>query len=289
MVSIVITFFGRARLAFTVRGDMMTSVTSNFGGRRARTVRGTAMIVVALAAVGADPGQLHSQIPQTTLTTRSELVTAAEQAEIAANAGSGAARTKSKLLAAGIRNRIANGDFQAGDRIVLTYVSDIRHSDTLVVRNGPILMLPANATLPLSGVLRSELANKIETELLKYVRAEQVEVTPLTRVGVLGEVVHPGYFALRSDVPLAEAIMLAGGPTVTADVERSVIRRGSQELRASDETRQAITKGSTLDQLGLSAGDELVVGRKRDFLTGAMIPLVGAIASLTAVFVAVHH
>lgn len=267
----------------------MNGVMNSFAKPRALQIRGRAVIVIALAALAAAPRQLQSQAQSTVLMSRSELVAAAEQAELAANTGSDVARTKNKLIAAGIRQRLLNGDFQVGDRIVLTYLSNVRHTDTLVVRNGPIIELFAEATLPLSGVLRSELSDLVEKEVLKYVRAMQIEVTPLTRVGVMGEVVRPGYFALRSDVPLADAIMIAGGPTATADVERSMIRRGSVEFRSSDETRQAISRGLTLDQFGLRAGDELVIGRKRDLLAGSMMPLVGALASLAAIFVAVSR
>jgi hypothetical protein len=267
----------------------MNSVITNFVNPRAHQIRGRAVIVMALAAFAAAPAQLWSQAQPTVLSSRSELIAAAEQAELAANTGSNAVRTKNKLIAAGIRQRLLNGDFQIGDRIVLTYLSNVRHADTLIVRSGPVIQLFAEASLPLSGVLRSELSELVEKEVRKYVRAMEIEVTPLTRVGVMGEVVRPGYFALRSDVPLADAIMMAGGPTATADVERSMVRRGTVELRSSDETQQAISRGLTLDQFGLRAGDELIIGRRRDFLTGSMMPLVGALASIAAIFVAVSR
>jgi protein involved in polysaccharide export with SLBB domain len=246
-----------------------------------------APMLCVLAAISiAQP--LRAQDSDGLLTSRADLTAAAQQAEAAANRG-GPASTKNRMVAAAIRQRLADGDFAVGDRIVLSYMSDVRHSDTLVVRGGRTLELPARATLPLGGVLRSELKDKVATEVLKYIKASQIEVTALTRVGVLGEVAHPGYFALRSDVPLAEAIMVAGGPTATADVERSMVRRGTTEFRTSEETRAAISKGLTLDQFGLAAGDELVIGRKKEFMSGSFMPLVGTVASLAAIFVAVHH
>ena len=120
-------------------------------------------------------------------------------------------------------------------------------------------------------------------------KAQEVDVTPLTRIGVLGEVARPGYFAFRSDVPITDAIMLAGGPTATADIDRTVVRRASREYRSADETRQAVAKGLTLDQFGLSAGDELVVGRQRQLINPATTAVIGMIASLAAIFLAVHR
>jgi protein involved in polysaccharide export with SLBB domain len=138
-------------------------------------------------------------------------------------------------------------------------------------------------------VLRSELEARVSTEVLKYVKAIQLTVTPLTRVGVLGEVTHPGYFALPSYLPLTDAIMAAGGPTAVASVERTIVRRGNQEFRSAEDTRRAVSGGLTIDQFGLVAGDELVVGKQRNFIGGPFFGLVGAAASITAMFVALRR
>lgn len=251
-----------------------------------RPMRVASVLAVILAASATG---LAAQTSQSVLTSRAELTVAAQHAENLAAISNGAASTRNRLVAATIRKRLATGDFQAGDRIVLSYISDIPHTDTLVVRSGQTLALPANASLSLEGVLRSELRPKVEAEVLKYIKAVEIEVTPLTRVGILGEVAHPGYFALRSDVPLADAIMTAGGPTATADVERTEIRRGKDVVHSADETRQAIATGLTIDQFGLSAGDDIVVARRRELLSGSVMPIVGALASVAAIFVAVHR
>jgi protein involved in polysaccharide export with SLBB domain len=246
-------------------------------------------VFAALGALTLAPSVMSGQNSASLLTSRAELTAAAEEAETRAATGDASARTRNSLLAAAIRQRLSDGDFQPGDRVIVTIVSGASHTDTVAVRAGRILELPGKITLPLTGVLRSELEGRAYTEVLKYVKAAHVTVTPLTRIGVLGEVSHPGYFALASDVPLTDAIMAAGGPTVTADVERTIIRRGSQEFRSSDETRQAVARGLTLDQFGLRAGDELVVGKKRNLFGGQFLGLVGALASLSAVFVALSQ
>jgi hypothetical protein len=83
--------------------------------------------------------------------------------------------------------------------------------------------------------------------------------------------------------------MGAGGPTPIANVEQSVIRRGTVVFRSADETRRAIASGLTLDQFGINAGDELVIGRQRDFSSATVLGFVGAAASLLTVFVALHR
>jgi protein involved in polysaccharide export with SLBB domain len=140
-----------------------------------------------------------------------------------------------------------------------------------------------------AGVLRSELQQRVSTEVLKYVKAQQIEVTPLIRVGVMGAVARPGYFAFASDIPITDAIMGAGGPTGTADVGRSIVRRQNQEFRSAGETSKAISTGLTLDQFGLSAGDELVVGQRRELAPSTLIGMTGALASILALFVTLNR
>jgi protein involved in polysaccharide export with SLBB domain len=243
----------------------------------------------ASVAMAIAPQATKGQTAASVFTSRADLTAAAEQADRVAASANGNTSTRSALLAASIRQRLRDGDFQSGDRVVLTYVSDMRHTDSLVVRSGLILELPGKISLPLSGVLRSELEARVSTELLKFVKAHQITVTPLTRVGVLGEVTRPGYFALPSYLPLTDAIMAAGGPTAAASVERTIVRRGNQEFRSAEETRRAVSGGLTIDQFGLLAGDELVVGKQRNFIGGPFFGLVGAAASLTGLFVALRH
>jgi protein involved in polysaccharide export with SLBB domain len=220
------------------------------------------------------------------LMSRAELTSAAERAD--ASAGRDAdAKMRNAMTAASLRQRLRDGDFQIGDRLVLSYVADVSHLDTLVVRTGRVVELPGKITVSLSGVLRSEVEDRVSTELMKYVRAEQIEVTPLMRVGVLGDVAHPGFFAFASDIPLTDAIMGAGGPTATADLDRSVVRRGTAVYKSADETRTAIARGLTLDQFGLSAGDELVIGQRPNSRSGAILGLVGGVGTLLTVLLAV--
>jgi len=183
----------------------------------------------------------------------------------------------------------STGDFQSGDRIILTYFSDVAHTDTLVVRAGQLVDMPGKAVLDLTGVPRSELQDRVRMELLKYVKAQSVNVIALTRIGVLGEVEHPGYFAVRSDIPLTDAIMLAGGPTGSADMDKSVVKRESREYRSADATRQAVAKGLTIDQFGLGAGDEIVVGKQSGRFAPAITTTLGIAASIAAIVVAVKH
>jgi hypothetical protein len=45
----------------------------------------------------------------------------------------------------------------------------------------------------------------------------------------------------------------------------------------------------TLDQFGLSAGDELIVGHQRQLINQSTTAVVGMLASLGAIFLALRH
>jgi protein involved in polysaccharide export with SLBB domain len=220
------------------------------------------------------------------LSSREDLTIAATEAEVAAITGDPARRAENAMRAAAIRQRLNNGDLQVGDRVIVSFVSDVVHRDTVVVRAERSLELSGLIVVPLAGVLRSELKDRVSTEVSKYFKAQRIEVIPLMRVAVLGAVARPGYFAFPSDIPLTDAIMGAGGPTPTAAVDRSTVRRQSQEYRSADQTSKAIAGGLSLDQFGLSAGDELVVGERRGFDASKGIGLLGALASVAVAILA---
>ncbi len=255
-------------------------------GRTLMTIRHLAMRRCFAAAIpfvlAFSPAVASAQTPTTTglLVSREELVAAAKRADIAAQGPDRNNKARGASLSGEIRRRLESGDFQIGDRVIVSWISDVAHKDTVVVRSGPEIELQGGVVVPLAGVLRSELLGRVSTELLKYVKARQIEVTPLMRVGVIGSIARPGYFAFPSDLPLPDVIMAAGGPTGAADLTRATVRRGNDEFKLADETRQALARGLTLDQFGLKAGDELVIAerRNRNFL---------GMASATATIVAV--
>jgi protein involved in polysaccharide export with SLBB domain len=258
--------------------DLHCGVTDALRRHQGRIARFT-VVVSACVVLASLPSSVFGQNAASPLTSRDELIAAATQAE----------QSRNPVQAAALRQRLRDGDFQVGDRIILKVVSDTARIDTLFVRADKIIGLPGKAELPLTGVLRSELKDRVTAEILKYVKAQEVDVTPLTRIAVFGEVMRPGYFAFRSDVPITDAIMLAGGPTAAADIDRTVVKRARREYRSADETRQAVARGLTLDQLGLSAGDELVVGSRRPMISQSVLGMVGVAASLVTVLLAARR
>ena len=192
--------------------------------------------------------------------TRAELETQAAAAESQHRAG------EAWLL----RQRLEKGDFQDGDRIIvqiqgnaLAGKSLLELPETLTVRAGKLLELPRMADLPLTGVLRSELQQRLTDHLSQYIREPSVRATPLVRVAVLGYVARPGYVYTPADQPLSDVLMKAGGPGTDADMSRVVIRRDNQVIWNAQDTHAALADGLSLDRLHLRAGDEMFIPQQR--------------------------
>jgi protein involved in polysaccharide export with SLBB domain len=189
-----------------------------------------------------------------------------------------------------LRTRLEKGDFQDGDRIVMhllgvTQLLGAGSNDTIIVRAGRMLPLPQMADFSLTGVLRSELTDKLTHHLAQYLRDSSVRVTPLIRLAVLGQVRNPNYYYTSADVLLSDMVMKAGGPAPTADVNNIVIRRGGDVIWNAQDTRTALSDGISLDRLNLRAGDELYVDDVKGGISWTQVlqivgPIIGLLGAL---------
>lgn len=238
-------------------------------------------IAFLFAAAPAIAQSTSPQPSRNTQASRDELMILAADAERqAASGGSEEARQQKLLEATELRERLRDGDFQVGDRIVLSVRGDSALTDTFVVRAGRTLSLPNVSEVSLAGVLRSELQGFLSKEIARYVREPVVQTSSLIRLAVLGEVIRPGFYAVGADVLVTDVIMLAGGPNSAADLRKVSVRRGAREVWTSDRIHMAMTQGTTLDQLNLRAGDELVIGERKRRGFGSVLQVVTALSAV---------
>jgi protein involved in polysaccharide export with SLBB domain len=162
-----------------------------------------------------------------------------------------------------LRTRLQRGDFQEGDRIVVTLLGSVPGSDTISVRVGKLLPLPRMGDVPLEGVLRSELGGAISRHLAKFLRDSSVNAIPLVRLAVLGQVQRPGFYYTPADVLLSDMLMKAGGPAPGADLGQMIIRRSGDTIWNARDTRTAMSDGLSIERLHLRAGDEIYVGEQK--------------------------
>jgi len=160
-----------------------------------------------------------------------------------------------------IRDRLENGDLQVGDKVQLTVEGQTALTNmTFTVEPGRVLVLPAIGDIPLTGVLRSELETHLTRELAKYIVQPTVHASSMVRITITGAVTKPGFYLVPAESLLPDALMLAGGPSSTADMKKISISRSGQKIWDGGTLQNAIVQGWTVDQLSLRAGDQIDVG-----------------------------
>ena len=251
--------------------------TSTNSARRIVSVRRSILGAVGLFALSASPGQGISPVlaqtavaqatpitaPARRASRREDLEQAAAVLEQRAKAERDAGRRSEYMRQAGvIRARLAQGDFMPGHRILLFVGGDSALVDTFTVRADQKLQLPDLPDITLAGVLDSELQGYLKTQLAQYIRNPDVRAQALLRVSVSGDVASPGFYSIRTDTPVSDVIMTAGGPSSTADMGKVVLRRGSSVVVKKDGIQEAIRSEMTMTDIGARPGDELFIPTK---------------------------
>lgn len=206
--------------------------------------------------------------------TRDELQPLLIQLEEAAEAPgySRELRDQAAREASYVRDRLENGDFRVGDRVVLVVAGEPELSDTLTVSGNRTLDLAAIGRVSLDGVLRSELEDHLRDVLDDYLREPDVRAHALIRIGVLGSVGSPGFYTLPASALLEEVLMAAGGPGGNADIDNLRVRRGTELVWEGELLQRAMVEGRTLDQLSLRAGDRIEVPEEQPgFFQGGVV------------------
>ncbi|MDD1678421.1 MAG: SLBB domain-containing protein [Methanomicrobiales archaeon] len=163
-------------------------------------------------------------------------------------------------VTAGAQTQQPAARFNVGDRILLRVEGEAQLSDTFTVGPGPALTFPVLGVVSLADVPRSAVEPYLTGQLSRFIKHPVVHARALIRVSVLGEVARPGYYAVPTDLVLADALMVAGGPTRDANMEGVRVERAGERLSPAV-TRQALARGATLDDLSLHSGDGIDVPR----------------------------
>jgi polysaccharide export outer membrane protein len=195
---------------------------------------------------------------------RSGLDSLAHRFELAAEspAYSDVLRAEARTEAASLRLRLKDGDFQVGDRIALVVEREEALTDSFTVETGPAVQLPVVGRVSLAGVLRSEVEEHLTRELGQYIRNPTVRARTMIRISVTGEVGQPGFYAVPSQLLVTDVLAQAGQITGQADIGKIRIERAGRTIWDNQALGPEIIEGRTLDQLGVRAGDRVVVGSR---------------------------
>ncbi|MGI9076776.1 MAG: SLBB domain-containing protein [Gemmatimonadaceae bacterium] len=160
-----------------------------------------------------------------------------------------------------MRQRLRDGDFPVGDRILVTVdTGAVGVTDSVTIRAGRTIQLNGMPEISLQGVLRSELQEYLTQQYARIIREPKIKAALLLRLGIYGPVGKPGFYSVPADWLFSDVIMAAGGPGALADLNKTVVRRGRREVVSRKTIQRALVVGSTIDALDIRAGDAIYVG-----------------------------
>ena len=247
-----------------------------------------ALLFVLLVALlpGVASAQLPLDVdPGRSVRTRADLERVLQdyEAALASPAYSESVKRSIRADADRVRSRLRDGDFRVGDRIEIYVQGEANFPVTVTVEPGPSISLDLFGSIPLAGVLRSEIEAHLHKELSRFIRDPLVRATAQMRLSVLGAVGNPGFYTMPAETLLGDAIMLAGGPSGNTTFDDLRIERAGVRLYEDDLVQQALREGLTLDQLNLQAGDQIVlpVPSTGNFFARNVLPIMGAIGSIS--------
>lgn len=143
-----------------------------------------------------------------------------------------------------------------GDAIKLTVWRQEDMTGEFLVNESGVVTLPLLGQRKVTGVPIAQARESLYQEFRAQLRNPSIEITPLRRIYVLGEVNKPGALSVDPTITLAGAVALAEGPTQSGDLERiRVIRGGSVVL-------EQVGAGATLASVNVQSGDQIFVGQR---------------------------
>ena len=251
-----------------------------------KKIFGLGILVLAFAAGPLSAQTTREWDPAGLQMTRAELqdLLARYQATANSDAYSGPVKEQAREEAELIRQRLDEGDIRAGDRIMMSVEGQPTLSDTFTVMGTRAIILPQLGEISLAGILRSELQTHLTTELSRYIINPVVHARSLIRLGILGAVMRPGYYTVPSDMLFTDALMVAGGPSAAADLEKMTVQRGDKTIWSKSTLRQAVQEGRTLDQMSIRAGDNVDLPIRREG-TARLTNILVVVSGLTSLIV----
>ena len=132
----------------------------------------------------------------------------------------------------------AAAPLRIGDRVLIRVWVDTTFSDSVRIDETGSVVLPRLGSLSVRDIPASTLADSVRRAYGQVIRADAIEVTPLRRVTILGEVRKPGTYFVEPRSTVRDAIAAAGGMTDISAVGRVTVMRDSSRLAFKDWQRR---------------------------------------------------
>jgi polysaccharide biosynthesis/export protein len=133
----------------------------------------------------------------------------------------------------------SNAPLKPGDRLLIKIWLDTAFADTVRIDETGAAMLPRLGPMHITDLASRGIADSVRRAYTRVTRTPSIEVTPLRRVTVLGEVKLPATYFMETGTTLREAIALAGGVTDIGALKYLIVMRDSARFALDNWQRRA--------------------------------------------------
>lgn len=169
-----------------------------------------------------------------------------------------------------------------GDQVRITVWRNPELSGDFTVAANGTLNHPLYREVQVTGIPMTTVEERLRTFLTRYATNPQFVLLPLVKVVVAGEVRSPNVLSVPPETTVAQAIVLAGGPSERGKLDAVRLQRDGQTT-----TLDLGRPDSQAASLQVRSGDQITIPRStnvfRDFL-GPTASMIGAIASIVGIF-----
>lgn len=147
-----------------------------------------------------------------------------------------------------------------GDGINLSFynILDKIKGEYYIQDNGKI-QLPFLGLINTVGRDFAAIRNEIISDYSKIYRNPEINIQPLFRIDVLGEVGKPGVYYATGFETFTDILAKAGGETTDADIDGIFILRNESKMEV--DLKSIFENGNTFNDIGMQSGDKIYVPR----------------------------
>ncbi len=165
-----------------------------------------------------------------------------------------------------------------GDQIrIVVWRNAELSGDFTIAANGTITH-PLYREVQVTGLPLSAVEDRLRTFLTRYTTNPQFVILPLVKVIVGGEVRTPNVFSVPPETTIAQAVVMAGGPTEKGAVDHIRLLRAGQEITV-DLSRPDAQAAS----VQIRSGDQILIPRNSNIFRDYVGPAASTIAAIAAI------